>query len=41
MEQMVELAKEKGIELWSPAPGVPTEVVKQQGTVSDWWRAKA
>jgi L-ascorbate metabolism protein UlaG (beta-lactamase superfamily) len=27
-----------GLKLWSPAPGVPTEVVRDQEIRSDWWR---
>jgi L-ascorbate metabolism protein UlaG (beta-lactamase superfamily) len=38
MERMLELAGERGIELWAPAPGAPTEVVAGVGLRSDWWR---
>jgi L-ascorbate metabolism protein UlaG (beta-lactamase superfamily) len=38
MERMVEVAEERGIRLWSPEPGRPTEVVKGLELRSDWWR---
>ena len=38
IEQMLELASEKGIKLWSPSPGVPTEIVAGLEVRSDWWR---
>jgi L-ascorbate metabolism protein UlaG (beta-lactamase superfamily) len=41
MERMLELAKEKGIRLWSPEPGRPTEVVQGVEVRSDWWRLKS
>jgi len=28
----------EGLKLWSPTPGVPTEVVRDQEVRSDWWR---
>jgi L-ascorbate metabolism protein UlaG (beta-lactamase superfamily) len=28
----------EGIKLWSPTPGVPTEVVRNKEVRSDWWR---
>jgi hypothetical protein len=34
----VELAGEKGILLWAPEPGRPTEVVVGVEMRSDWWR---
>jgi L-ascorbate metabolism protein UlaG (beta-lactamase superfamily) len=37
IERMLELAAERGIPLWSPEPGVPSEVVGELR--SDWWRA--
>jgi L-ascorbate metabolism protein UlaG (beta-lactamase superfamily) len=38
MEKMVELAEERGIRLWSPEPGLPTEVVRGVEVRSEWWR---
>jgi len=38
IEQMLELASEKGIKLWSPSPGAPTEIVAGLEVRSDWWR---
>lgn len=38
MERMLALAEEKGIALWSPQPGSPTEVVPGASLRSDWWR---
>jgi L-ascorbate metabolism protein UlaG (beta-lactamase superfamily) len=38
MEQMLVLAEELGLRLWSPEPGRPTEVVKGVELRSDWWR---
>jgi L-ascorbate metabolism protein UlaG (beta-lactamase superfamily) len=37
MEQMTKRAKTDGIKLWSPEPGVPTEVVGGQDARSGWW----
>jgi hypothetical protein len=28
----------EGLKLWSPTPGVPTEVVCSQEVRSEWWR---
>jgi L-ascorbate metabolism protein UlaG (beta-lactamase superfamily) len=28
----------EGLKLWSPTPGIPTEVVQDQEIRSDWWR---
>ena len=36
--RMVELAGEKGIRLWAPEPGQPTDVVGGVEVQSDWWR---
>jgi L-ascorbate metabolism protein UlaG (beta-lactamase superfamily) len=36
--QIMELADERGIELWAPEPGQPTEVVGGVEVRSDWWR---
>jgi L-ascorbate metabolism protein UlaG (beta-lactamase superfamily) len=38
MERMLELAQEQGLKLWSPEPGMPTEVVRGVELRSDWWR---
>jgi L-ascorbate metabolism protein UlaG (beta-lactamase superfamily) len=38
MQRMLELADERGITLWAPEPGRPTEVVTGTGVRSDWWR---
>jgi L-ascorbate metabolism protein UlaG (beta-lactamase superfamily) len=37
VERMVELADEKGISLWLPEPGEPTEVVAGVEVRSGWW----
>jgi L-ascorbate metabolism protein UlaG (beta-lactamase superfamily) len=41
IQRMVELAGERGIRLWSPRPGEPTEVVRGEGLWSSWWRGQA
>lgn len=38
IERITELADQSNIKLWSPAPGVPTEVVAGQPHRSNWWR---
>ena len=38
IERMIELADARGLKLWSPAPGVPTDVIAGQEYRSDWWR---
>ena len=38
IERLVELAGEKGILLWAPEPGRPTEVEVGVEMRSDWWR---
>jgi L-ascorbate metabolism protein UlaG (beta-lactamase superfamily) len=38
IERITELADKTGIKLWSPAPGVPTEVIAGQELRSNWWR---
>ena len=38
MTRMLELAEEKGIRVWAPEPGRPTEVVGGVEVRSDWWR---
>jgi L-ascorbate metabolism protein UlaG (beta-lactamase superfamily) len=37
VERMVEIADEKGIKLWLPEPGAPTEVVVGAQLRSGWW----
>jgi L-ascorbate metabolism protein UlaG (beta-lactamase superfamily) len=36
--RIVELANERGIRLWAPEPGRPTEVVSGVEVRSDWWQ---
>jgi L-ascorbate metabolism protein UlaG (beta-lactamase superfamily) len=38
IERITELADKAGIKLWSPAPGVPTEVIAGEEHRSSWWR---
>jgi L-ascorbate metabolism protein UlaG (beta-lactamase superfamily) len=38
MERMLEIADKRGIRLWAPEPGRPTEVVAGFEIRSDWWR---
>jgi len=38
IERITELADGAGIKLWTPTPGVPTEVIHAQQLHSDWWR---
>lgn len=38
IEQMIEIAEKKGIALWVPEPGLPTEMVKDQAHRAEWWR---
>jgi L-ascorbate metabolism protein UlaG (beta-lactamase superfamily) len=40
MERLLEIAEADSgtLKLWSPPPGVPTEVVRGVGLLSDWWR---
>ncbi len=38
IERMLEVAEARGLRIWSPEPGVPTEVVRGVGLRSDWWR---
>jgi L-ascorbate metabolism protein UlaG (beta-lactamase superfamily) len=40
MERMIEVAAERGLRLWSPRPGEPTEVVRGEAMWSSWWKAK-
>ena len=39
MERITELAETNGIRLWSPEPGVPSEVERGKEVVSGWWKA--
>jgi L-ascorbate metabolism protein UlaG (beta-lactamase superfamily) len=38
IERISEIADKTGIKLWSPVPGIPTEVIAGQEHRSDWWR---
>ncbi len=38
IERTIELANEQGMKLWSPPPGVPSEVERGQELWSDWWK---
>jgi L-ascorbate metabolism protein UlaG (beta-lactamase superfamily) len=38
IERLLEVVEEKGILLWTPEPGRPTEVVAGQEVRSEWWR---
>jgi L-ascorbate metabolism protein UlaG (beta-lactamase superfamily) len=38
MERLLELANAEGLKLWSPVPGLPTEVVRGVELRSEWWR---
>ncbi len=38
IERLMELAEEKGIMIWAPEPGRPTEVVPGLEMRSDWWK---
>lgn len=38
IERITGLADDLGIKLWSPAPGVPTDVVPGEPLRSNWWR---
>ncbi len=41
IQRITELADTNGIKLWSPAPGVPTEVISGQEHISNWWRSSS
>lgn len=41
IQRMTELADERGMSLWSPTPGAPTEVFAGQELRTAWWRAVA
>jgi L-ascorbate metabolism protein UlaG (beta-lactamase superfamily) len=38
IQRITELADSTGIKLWSPTPGVPTEVIAAEEHRSNWWR---
>jgi len=38
IERVFQLAEERGIALWAPTPGLPTEVVTGAAVRSEWWR---
>jgi hypothetical protein len=38
MERMLEVAAERGIKLFAPEPGLPTEMVAGAEVRSNWWR---
>jgi hypothetical protein len=37
IERIVALADQAGIKLWTPQPGVPTNMLKGQEVRSNWW----
>jgi L-ascorbate metabolism protein UlaG (beta-lactamase superfamily) len=39
IERIMELADARGLKIWSPEPGVPTDVIVGEEYRSDWWRA--
>ena len=41
IERLLEVAAERGIRLWAPEPGQPTEVEAGTEVRSDWWRQGA
>jgi L-ascorbate metabolism protein UlaG (beta-lactamase superfamily) len=40
IERMLEIADADRLKLWSPEPGVPTEVVRGVELRSDWWQTR-
>lgn len=40
IERITDLAAKHKIKLWSPIPGVPTDVCTGQEFISNWWRSK-
>ncbi|AEU35753.1 MBL fold metallo-hydrolase [Granulicella mallensis] len=40
MERMMEVAQSEGLPLWSPQPGVPSEVTSGDRLFSAWWHHK-
>jgi L-ascorbate metabolism protein UlaG (beta-lactamase superfamily) len=41
MERLTEMVAERGLRLWSPHPGEPTEVVRGEPLWSSWWKRGA
>jgi L-ascorbate metabolism protein UlaG (beta-lactamase superfamily) len=41
IERLLQIANAEGLKLWSPVPGVPTEVVRGVELRPDWWRRSA
>ncbi len=39
IERLTELQRTQDLPLWLPAPGVPTEVLRDQAAESRWWQA--
>ena len=39
IQRITELADQRGIRLWSPAPGVPSDVLAGQELRAKWWEA--
>jgi L-ascorbate metabolism protein UlaG (beta-lactamase superfamily) len=37
MERMMELAQSEGLPIWSPQPGVPSDVTPGESLLSSWW----
>jgi L-ascorbate metabolism protein UlaG (beta-lactamase superfamily) len=37
IERLTELSHTGGVKVWSPAPGLPTEVIRGQELRSNWW----
>ena len=40
VERILELADEKGMKLWLPVPGTPSEVVAGVELRSGWWKSQ-
>lgn len=38
IQRICEIADRKGVPLWVPEPGLPTEVASGEGLRSEWWR---
>jgi L-ascorbate metabolism protein UlaG (beta-lactamase superfamily) len=39
MERLIELSENHHLKLWSPVPGIPSEIVPGKELRSDWWRS--
>jgi len=39
IQRTSDIANTNGIKLWSPAPGIPTEIIAGQEHRSEWWRS--